>query len=59
MGRAQAFADIAAYISTLLMDSFPAAGDGDNLPEAKKIYGQMCARCHGLNGEGMRVGTFR
>ena len=52
IGGPQAISDIAAYVSTLPMDSFPAAGDGDNLPRAKEIYEQMCARCHGANGEG-------
>ena len=52
MGGPQAIADIAAYISTLLMDSFPAAGEGDRLPEAEVLYRKTCARCHGLNGEG-------
>lgn len=52
MGGAQAIADIAAYISTLLMDSFPAAGDGDNLAKAEEIYMQTCSRCHGERGEG-------
>lgn len=52
IGGAQAIADVAAYISTLLMDSFPAAGDGDRLPEAEALYRQVCARCHGANGEG-------
>ena len=52
MGGPQAIADIAAYVSTLLMDSFPAAGDGDRLPEAEALYQRVCARCHGLNGEG-------
>jgi len=52
MGGAQDIANIAAYASTLLMDSFPAAGDGDNLPRARELYEQMCASCHGLNGAG-------
>ncbi|MCB1760795.1 MAG: c-type cytochrome [Gammaproteobacteria bacterium] len=52
MGGAQAIADIAAYTSSLLMDSFPAAGEGDRLEEAALLYRQMCARCHGANGEG-------
>jgi len=52
MGDPQTIADIAAYVSTLLMDSFPAAGDGDNLPKAQQIYERMCARCHGAKGEG-------
>ena len=52
IGGAQAIADIAAYISTLLMDSFPAAGDGDNLAKAEALYIQSCSRCHGEQGEG-------
>jgi cytochrome c553 len=52
MGDAQVIADIAAYASSLLMDSFPAAGEGDRLEEAALLYRQICARCHGANGEG-------
>jgi len=52
IGSAQAIADIAAYISTLLMDSFPAAGDGIDLARAEEIYLHNCSRCHGANGEG-------
>ena len=52
LGGPQAMADVSAYISTLLMNPYPEVGEGNDLDKAEKMYMEMCAKCHGVNGKG-------
>ena len=49
---AQALADVAGYISTILMTPTPGVGSSANLEHGKKLYNDYCADCHGHDGKG-------
>jgi len=52
IGEPQVLADVAGYISSILMTPHPGVGSGTDLPLGKRLYNQYCAACHGKNGEG-------
>ena len=52
IGGAQAVADVAAYIQTLPMTTDVGTGSGKDLEHGKALYENLCANCHGQNGEG-------
>jgi len=52
IGEPQVLADVAGYISSILMTPNPGIGAGTDLGLGKKLYNQYCAACHGRNGEG-------
>ncbi len=54
LGGDQALADVAAYIASLPMNPYPEIGVAEetDLEHAKQMYLQMCAECHGKQGEG-------
>ena len=51
-GGAQEMADVAAYIATLPMDPDNGVGPGFDLWRGERLYAQLCADCHGRQGEG-------
>lgn len=52
LGGAQEIADVAAYISRLLMTPDNGIGTGRDLPLGEKLYAENCVDCHGKHGEG-------
>jgi len=52
IGEAQVMADVAGYISSILMTPNPGMGAGTDLVHGKVLYIKYCAACHGKNGEG-------
>ena len=51
-GGAQEMADVAAYIAALPMDPDNGVGPGFDLRRGERLYAQLCADCHGNQGEG-------
>jgi len=52
IGEPQVLADVAGYISSILMTPNPGLGAGTDLVHGKKLYDKYCFACHGENGEG-------
>jgi len=52
LGGAQEMADVAAYIASLPMDPDNGVGPGFDLRRGERLYHELCAECHGKNGEG-------
>jgi len=52
IGEAQVLADVAGYISSILMTPRPGIGSGTDLAHGKMLYGKYCVGCHGENGQG-------
>lgn len=52
IGEPQVLADVAGYISSILMTPNPGLGAGTDLTHGKMLYNTYCAACHGANGEG-------
>jgi len=52
LGGAQEMADVAAYIASLPMDPDNGVGPGFDLRRGERLYNELCAECHGKNGEG-------
>ncbi|MCF6354441.1 MAG: c-type cytochrome [Candidatus Polarisedimenticolaceae bacterium] len=52
IGEPQVLADVAGYISSILMTPSPGQGAGTDLAHGEKLYNQYCAACHGEQGEG-------
>lgn len=48
----QALANVAGYISQILMTPNPGIGPGTNLEHGERLYNEYCIGCHGENGEG-------
>lgn len=57
LGGLQEIADIAAYLSSLLMEPYPEFGEISEPETAMALYQQQCAGCHGDKGEG-NAGKF-
>lgn len=51
-GGAQEMADVAAYVSAMPMDPDNGVGPGFELRRGKRLYDDLCADCHGSQGEG-------
>ena len=52
MGEPHVLADVAGYISSILMTPNPGLGAGTDLAHGEMLYNTYCAACHGANGEG-------
>lgn len=52
IGEPQVLADVAGYISSILMTPNPGLGAGTDLVHGKSLFSEYCAACHGSNGEG-------
>ncbi len=52
IGEPQVLADVAGYISSILMTPNPGQGAGTDLAHGERLYNQYCAACHGEQGEG-------
>ncbi len=52
IGEPQVLADVAGYISSILMTPNPGRGAGTDLAHGENLYNQYCAACHGEQGEG-------
>jgi cytochrome c553 len=52
----QSIADIAGYVSQLTGGEVRTVGDGQLVRHGAAVYGQRCAQCHGLMGEGREEG---
>jgi len=52
IGQPQVMADVAGYISSILMTPEPGVGSGTDLAHGKKLFNKYCTACHGENGEG-------
>ena len=52
IGEPQVLADVAGYISSILMTPNPGVGAGTDLAHGKKLFNEYCTACHGSNGEG-------
>lgn len=52
IGGVQAVADVTAYIASLPLNPEPGVGPGRDLDRGKALYADLCASCHGSEGEG-------
>jgi cytochrome c553 len=54
----QALSDVAGYIETLPIPDDNGVGSGTDLERGEQLYASQCARCHGLEGEGMEEAFY-
>ena len=52
IGEPQVLANVAGYISSILMTPNPGTGAGTDLAHGEMLYNRYCAACHGEDGEG-------
>jgi cytochrome c553 len=52
LNRAQAFRDLAAYLSEAARNPHPDTGPGQALSDAERNYRRGCSSCHGSDGAG-------
>jgi len=52
IGKPQVLADVAGYISSILMTPNPGVGSGTDIAHGEKLFNEYCVACHGSNGEG-------